>query len=79
MEVELYFAVAVVFLFLALRTKIGLWLLSGSLIDDHRILSAVPAPVPIINATSFNVINQPISPSTLMFTNTSSLGKNFSV
>jgi hypothetical protein len=61
MGVGLDFAVAVVFLFLALRTKIRLWLLRSSLIDDHRILRAVPAPVPIINATSLNIIDHPFS------------------
>jgi hypothetical protein len=62
MGVGLDFAVAVFFLFLALGTKVRPWLPIGPLKDKRRILSAVPAPVPIINATSFNIINQPIHP-----------------
>jgi hypothetical protein len=60
-ELGLKFAVAVVFLFLALRTKIRLWLLISPLKDDHRILRTVPAPVPIINATSLNIIDHQFS------------------
>jgi hypothetical protein len=59
---ELKFAVAVVFLFLALRTKIRPWLLSSPLKNEYRILRAVPAPVPIINATAFNIIHHQFHP-----------------
>jgi hypothetical protein len=78
MGVGLDFAVAVVFLFLALGTKVRPWLPSGPLKDKRRILSAVPAPVPIVIATSFNIIDHQF-PSMFPFTNMSSFGKNFSV
>ena len=61
MGVGLYFAVAVVFLFLALRTKVGLWQLSSPLKDKRRVLTAVSAPVPIVTAASFNIIDYSIS------------------
>ncbi len=50
-------AVFVFFFSLALRAKVRMWSLRDSFVDNHGILGAVFAPVPVVSSASLNVFH----------------------